>query len=758
MKLRRPNKHCKLLCACVLLLVFASAMNAAAPSPACANAFTQSQKIPSTEPRNETGQHRYTNRLIHAKSPYLLLHAHNPVDWYPWGDEAFEKARKENKPIFLSIGYFTCHWCHVMEKESYSDPDVAAILNQYFVSIKVDREERPDIDRLYIAYVEATTGSAGWPLNVLLTSDRKPFVGGTYFPPEQLKSLLQKVANAWSKQPESITETAGRSARQLIEMVSKQPPASGELQPSILDQTYKQIASTYDATNGGFGGGPKFPRPVALSFLLRYYARTAQREVLDMTLNTLRAMERGGIHDQLGGGFHRYSTGATWLVPHFEKMLYDQAQLAIVYTDAYQITQDRFYADTTRNILDFALREMQQPRGGFASAEDADSRVAPGKSETGEGAFYVWTEKEIESVLSKLDTAILVYAYGVEPGGNVPAQQDPRGELRAKNVLFEACSTEQTAKKFGLTTERVAEKLTGARRALFEARSRRPRPPLDDKIVTAWNGMMISALSRASQALDEPRYLERAQVTARFLESHLYDSKTGKLWRSYRAGGPSVGGFLDDYTDLISGLLDLYQAGFDVHWVKWAVALQEKQNQLFADANEGGYFDTGSSDPSLLSRTREAYDGAEPSPNATAAMNLLRLAQFTDRAAWRDEAQKGISAFAARLRSDPESLPALASALDFRLAQTKQILIAGDPTSQDTRDLLRQVNTRFLPNKILLLADGGAGQQQLAVWLPFVASARRIKQRATAYVCENYICKLPTIDPQVMALLLENKN
>jgi uncharacterized protein YyaL (SSP411 family) len=757
-KLRGPNKQFKPLSGCVLLLVFASAMNAAAPSLSAANTSTQSQKTPSTEPRNETGQYRYTNRLIHSKSPYLLLHAHNPVDWYPWGDEAFEKARKENKPIFLSIGYFTCHWCHVMEKESYSDPDVAAILNQYFVSIKVDREERPDIDRLYIAYVQATTGSAGWPLNVLLTSDRKPFVGGTYFPPEQLKSLLQKVAIAWSKQPDSITQTAGRSAQQLIEMVSKQPPASGELQASMLDQTYKQIAATYDATNGGFGGGPKFPRPVALCFLLRYYARTGQREVLEMTLNTLRAMERGGIHDQLGGGFHRYSTGATWLVPHFEKMLYDQAQLAIVYTDAYQITQDRFYADTTRNILDFALREMQRPLGAFASAEDADSRVAPGKSETSEGAFYVWTEKEIESVLSKQDAAILVYAYGVEPGGNVPAQQDPRGELRAKNVLFEARSTEETAKKLGLTTERVAEKLTAARRALFEARSRRPRPPLDDKIVTAWNGMMISALSRASQALDEPRYLERAQVTARFLEAHLFDSKTGKLWRSYRAGGPSVGGFLDDYTDLISGLLDLYQAGFDVHWVKWAIALQEKQNQLFADANEGGYFDTGSSDPSLLSRTREAYDGAEPSPNATAAMNLLRLAQFTDRPAWRDEAQKGISAFAARLRSDPESLPALASALDFRLAQTKQILIAGDPTSRDTRDLLRQVNTRFLPNKILLLADGGAGQQQLAVWLPFVAGARRIKQRATAYICENYICRLPTIDPQVMALLLENKN
>jgi uncharacterized protein YyaL (SSP411 family) len=731
---------------------------ATAQSSDTSNNAKQSRAI--TPPGTQEGapRYRYTNRLIHAKSPYLLLHAHNPVEWYPWGDEAFEKARKENKPIFLSIGYFTCHWCHVMEKESYSDPNVAAILNQHFVSIKVDREERPDIDRLYIAYVEATTGSAGWPLNVLLTPDRKPFFGGTYFTPDQLKSLLQQVAGAWSKQHDSIVQTAGRAAQQLIQIVSKQPSATGDLQPAVLGQTYKHIASTYDATNGGFGGAPKFPRPVALCFLLRYYARTGQREALDMTLNTLRAMERGGIHDQLGGGFHRYSTGASWLVPHFEKMLYDQAQLAIVYTEAYQTTHGRFYADTTRNILDFALHEMQQPHGGFASAEDADSRIAPGKPETSEGVFYIWTAKEIESVLSKQDAAVFEYAYGVESAGNVPSQQDIRGELNGKNVLYEARSTEDTAKKFGQTVEQTADKLTAARKALLVARSRRPHPPLDDKIVTAWNSMMISALARASQALDEPRYLEAALVMAKFLETHLYDSKTGKLWRSYRASSPSVDGFLDDYTDLISGLLDLYQAGFDVHWLKWAVLLQEKQDQVFGDAKEGGYFDAGPSDPSLLSRTREAYDGAEPSPNSTAAMNLLRLAQFTDRTEWRDRAQKTLSAFAARLQSDPDAVPALASALDFRLALTKQILIVGDPTSQDTRELLRQVNTRFLPNKILLLADGGAGQQQLARWLPFVAGTHRMKDRATAYVCENYLCKLPTSDPEVMAGLLDDKH
>jgi uncharacterized protein YyaL (SSP411 family) len=741
----------------VALLVLASAIEIAGQASAPADFAAQARNGELPEPRMGTRQYLYTNRLIHAKSPYLLLHAHNPVDWYPWSEEAFEKARKENKPIFLSIGYFTCHWCHVMERESYSDPSVAAILNSDFVSIKVDREERPDIDRLYIAYVEATTGSAGWPLNVLLTPDRKPFFGGTYYTPDQLKSLLQQVGAAWKREPDSITQTAGRAAQQLTEIVSRQPFATVDLQPAILDKAYERIASTYDPTKGGFGGAPKFPRPVTLCFLLRYHVRTGKHEALGMTLNTLRAMERGGIHDQLGGGFHRYSTDTNWLVPHFEKMLYDQGQLAITYTEAYQITHDPFYANTTRNILDFVLREMEQPRGGFASAEDADSQIATGKPETSEGAFYVWSAKQIGSVVGKPDDEVFNYAYGVESGGNVPARQDVRGELKGKNVLYEAHSTEETAKKFHISVEQTAEKLTAGRKALLAARARRPRPPLDDKIITAWNGMMISALAGASQVLDEPHYLEHAQATAEFLKANLYDSKSGKLWRSYRAGAPSVDGFLDDYTDLISGLLDLYQAGFDIRWLTWAVSLQEKQDHLFWDDKDGGYFDVDASDSSLLSRTREGYDGVEPAPNSTSAMNLLRLTQFTDRADWRDKAQRTISAFAARLQSDPEAVPALASALDFRLAPTKQILIAGDPKSRDTRELLRQVNSRFLPNKILLLADGGAGQQQLARWLPFVQGAHRTKDRATAYVCENYVCKLPTTDPQVVAHLLDKK-
>jgi len=716
----------------------------------------QSEGQPASPPPSRPAAH--TNRLVQEKSPYLLLHAHNPVDWFPWGAEAFQKAKDENKPIFLSIGYFTCHWCHVMERESYSNPAVAAILNRYFVSIKVDREERPDVDRLYITYVEATTGSAGWPLNVFLTPDRHPFFGGTYFPPDGLKKLLQGVADAWSNQHDRITDTAARAGTQLVQIVTQPVGASGNLQVQALDRTYQQIAAGYDRANGGFGGAPKFPRPVVLCYLLRHFARTGNRAALDMTLETLRAMAGGGIHDQLGGGFHRYSTGATWRVPHFEKMLYDQAQLAVTYAEAYQITHDPFFEGITRDILNFALRDMRQAGGGFASALDADSLVPGENAETAEGAFYLWTTAEIEAVLGKRDAAVLAYAYGVEPLGNVPPAQDVRGELRGKNVLYEAHSTQETAARFHLTVAQTAGILGTAKSALFQARLRRPHPPLDDKVVTAWNGMIISALARASQAFDDQRYLERAQATARFLEGHLYEAKSGKLWRSFRAGGPSVSGFLDDYTDLISGLLDLYQAGFDVHWLNWAVTLQQKQDRLFGDSKDGGYFDATGADQALLSPTREAYDGAEPSPNATAAMNLLRLAQFTGREDWTRGAGKTLRAFGARMEANGESVPAFASALDFQLAHTKQILIAGAPQAEDTRKLLHQVNERFLPNKILLFADGGAGQQRLAQWLPFVAAAHPLGGRATAYVCENYVCKLPTTDPQVVAELLDKKN
>ena len=739
---------------CLLAATLFFALSAASWSPFAPGVFQQSS-IASFVLQDAGASHTHTNRLIHEKSPYLLLHAHNPVDWYPWGDEAFERARREHKPVFLSIGYYTCHWCHVMERESYSNPEIAAVLNQYFVAVKVDREERPDIDRLYIAYVEATTKSAGWPLNVFLTPDRKPFLGGVYFPPDKLKALLLKTADTWSKDSAKVTDRASRSAHELAEMVSKPASSSGNLQAAALDKGVQQNASIYDRANGGFGSAPKFPRPVTLDFLLRAYVRTGKREPLEMVTGTLRAMAQGGIHDHIHGGFHRYSTDAQWRVPHFEKMLSDQAQLAYIYTDAYQVTHDALFSSVARDILDFSVRQLAVPSGGFASALDADSAVAKDKRETREGAFYTWEAAQIESILGAANAAMFDYHYGIEPGGNVPPGPNESGQTK-QNVLYEKHSVDDTARHLGVSATQVSEQLSASRKLLAGAGSRRPAPLSDDKVVTAWNGMMIAALAHASQVFEEPKYLASAQATAQFVHSHLYDSKSQRLRRSYRAGSATIDGFLDDYTGLIFGLLELYSADFDIKWLQWAVALQEKQDELFWDSQAGGYLDTSAGDPYLLARTRESYDGAEPSPNSRAAMNLLRLAQITDRDDWREKSRRTISSFGALLATDPEAVPAMASALDFDLARKRQVLIAGVPGADDTQTMLRVVNERFLPNQILLFADNSSGQQQLAHWLPFIASVHPLHGKATAYICDNYACKLPTADPKVAARLLDS--
>jgi uncharacterized protein YyaL (SSP411 family) len=692
------------------------------------------------------------------------MHAHNPVDWYPWGEEAFEKARREQKPIFLSIGYSTCHWCHVMERESFSDPAIAEIMNRCFVNIKLDREERPDIDRIYMTYVQGTTGSGGWPMSVFLTPELKPFFGGTYFPPDDhygrpgFRTLLLHIQEGWTRDREKIVQSASQFTQYLEQAVNADLGPSSGLQEPVLGKTYEQIKASYDPRYGGFGGAPKFPRPVVFTFLLRYYARTRQKDALEMTLHTLRSMSRGGMHDHIGGGFHRYSTDATWHVPHFEKMLYDQAQLAVSYLEAYQATYDAFFAETVRDILEYVLRDMRGVEGGFYSAEDADSLIEHGKLEHGEGAFYVWEAGQIEHLLGKETGAIFGFYYGVEPRGNVRPEQDPQGELKGKNILFVRHSLPETAKHFGRSEAETSALLAQASKKLLQARCLRPRPALDDKVLTAWNGLMISSFARASQVLDEPRYLAGAETATGFVKSKVYDSKTGKLKRRYRAGEAAVDGFLDDYAYLIQGLLDLYEACFDVRWLSWAIKLQEKQDELFWDSRNGGYFVTSGGDPSVLVRMREDYDGAEPSPNSIAAMNLLRLAQMTDQQQWREKAEKVFAVFARRLQTNPEALPQLAAALDFELSKPKQIIIAGDVGAADTRALLRLVSERYIPNKILMVADGAQGQKQLAQWLPFIQSVTRKQGRATAYICENYVCKLPTADPHEVAHLLDNKS
>ncbi len=704
---------------------------------------------------------RRANRLIHEKSPYLQMHAHNPVEWYPWGEEALERARREAKPIFLSVGYSTCHWCHVMERESFENEEIAALLNQHFISIKVDREERPDVDRVYMTFVQASTGSGGWPMSVFLTPDLKPFFGGTYWPPEDrygrpgFVRILESVAKTWQNERERVVEHAAEVVEHLRQAVGAAATAPGRLSASVLEAATRRIESSYDAADGGFGGAPKFPRPVIFNLLLRTTARTGEPEALGMTLHTLSRMAAGGLHDHLGGGFHRYSVDATWRVPHFEKMLYDQAQLAVSYVEAFQITHDAFFARTARDILDYVLRDLRGPEQGFYAAEDADSLIEEGKPERGEGAFYVWRAEEIERTLKSDDFLLFAFYYDVRPSGNVAPENDLQGEFRGKNILHAIHSLHEAAEISGQSEAEVRRRLAAMGRKLLAARNQRPRPARDEKILTAWNGLMLSALARAAPALDEPKYLAAAESAAAFLRAKLYDETSGRLRRRYREGEAAIDAFLEDYACLIEGLLDLYEASFQLEHLAWASRLQERQDQLFWDARDGGYFSTASATSDILLRMRDSYDGAEPSGNSVAALNLLRLARFTGREEWRAKAEKTLEAFGRQLEQAPETLPQMAVALDFALAKPREIVIAGGRRAADTQALLRQIHSRFIPNKILLAVDGAEEQKTLARWLPFIENVKPLGGKATAYVCENYVCKLPTSDPEELARLLK---
>ncbi|MDQ6623354.1 MAG: thioredoxin domain-containing protein [Verrucomicrobiota bacterium] len=720
-----------------------------------------------TEPPAPTAaktQYRYTNRLIHEKSPYLLQHAHNPVDWYPWGPEAFAKARKENKPIFLSIGYSTCHWCHVMEHESFENPEIAKLLNDNFVSIKVDREERPDIDQVYMTFVQATTGSGGWPLNVWLTPDLKPFAGGTYFPPNDreglpgLKSVLPKIAMAWKNDRAKIVNSSDKILAALRDATAKSSGAD-KLSEGVREKAYQEFASQYDDKLGGFGEAPKFPRPVTFNFLYDYYATSPDskegKHALEMTLFTLRKMAEGGIHDQLGGGFHRYSTDKFWHVPHFEKMLYDQAQLAVAYLDAFQITHEPIFEKTARDILDYVRRDITSSEGGFYSAEDADSLLQAGKPEHAEGAFYVWTKAEIDQLLSPQQARVFDDFYGVEPKGNAP--EDPQGEFKNKNILIQRRTIAEAAKKFGLTNERVEQLLAESRQTLLAARAKRPRPQRDDKIVTAWNGLMISAYAHGYQVLGDPAYLAAANKAADFLKTKLFQAESGTLARSYREGASEVKGFASDYAFLVQGLLDLYETSFDVGRLQWALDLQKREDALFHDPKAGGYFLTSGQDNNVLLRMKEADDSAEPSANSVTALNLLRIGYMLDQTADRKEGEETLHAFAPQLEQTPTSMPQMLVALSWSRVKPKQVVIAGKPDAPDTVAMLRTVRSHFVPHKILILADGGAGQKFFAERVEFMKSVNQIDGQATAYVCENFVCQLPTTKVQALAGLLTGK-
>jgi len=707
------------------------------------------------------------NRLAHEKSPYLLQHAHNPVDWYPWGEEAFAKARRENKPIFLSVGYSTCHWCHVMAHESFESEEVAAIMNREFVNIKVDREERPDVDRVYMTFVQATTGGGGWPMSVWLTPDLKPFVGGTYFPPEErygqpgFKKVLERIATAWKENHENILEQGGKIVAALQE---SQPAAKGEAQidAATLEAAYRQIDRSYDPKEGGFGNAPKFPRPVTLNFLTRFYARDPKGEsskhALEMDLFTLRKMAAGGMHDHIGGGFHRYSVDRYWHVPHFEKMLYDQAQLTVAYLDAFQITRDTQYESVARDILDYVARDMTSKEGGFFSAEDADSPVVagigdPGHGKTAEGAFYVWTKKEIDAALG--DAAeIFDFHYGVQAHGNAPEGSDPHDEFRGKNILIERHTISETAQRFKKREEEIAKFLAQSREKLFAIRVKRPRPHLDDKIIAAWNGLMISAYARAAQVLDDSRYLEIATRAANFLRRNLYEQKSKLLYRNYREGRSDIEGFADDYAFVIKALVDLYEASFDIEWLKLAVQLQETQDRLFFDDKNGGYFSTSGKDASVFLRMKDDNDGAEPAASSVAALNLLRLSQVRDDPQLTERARKTIDAFAATLSHFPSAMPQMLVALDFSLSKPRQIVIAGKKDAPETKALLKELHRHFLPKTILLLADGAEGQKYLGEKNEAIRTMSTVEGKSAAYVCESFTCKAPVTDSSKLAELV----
>ena len=694
------------------------------------------------------------NGLISEKSPYLLQHAFNPVNWLPWGEEAFLLAEQQNKPIFLSIGYSTCHWCHVMAHESFENGAVARYLNAHFICIKVDREERPDIDRIYMAATRAMTGGGGWPMSVFLQPDRLPFYAGTYFPPQGshgrpgFLDLLTAINKGWLEDPSRIKKSAVQMEKYLHGLAGAKDAQT--LDAAVFATAFEQMHATYDRQYGGFGTAPKFPRPVVFNFLLRYHHRTGNRQALQMTVESLRHMADGGMYDVLGGGFHRYSVDAQWRIPHFEKMLYDQAQLAFSYFEAFQLTAEVDFLQVGREILDYVLADLTDVHGGFYSAEDADSQDPDLPAQHREGAFYSWTSDEIFSVLGVEAGALFSYRYGVKEGGN--ALDDPMQEFTGKNIFFSHYSIDETAEKYGKSRQEVVATLAECREKLYQVRLNRPRPHLDDKVICAWNGLMISAFAKGYQVTGDSRYLAAAVKAADFIVTTLYDAQTQTLLRRYRQGEAALPAQLDDYAFFTQGLIDLYEASFDTGYLQWALRLTEKQLELFSD-EAGGFFETSGLDSSLLVRMKEEYDGAEPAANSVAVMNLLRLAPFGQEA-WQERAKEAVHSFSAAINHYPAALPQMLAAYDFYVDKPRQVVIVGDRKADDTIKMVSALHSLYLPNTLLLLVDDDS-VRFLADTMPFVKSVQPRNGTATAYICEDFTCSLPTTDVGAMVARLQ---
>ncbi|MHC4124269.1 MAG: thioredoxin domain-containing protein [Planctomycetota bacterium] len=689
---------------------------------------------------NQAKEHKYTNRLIKENSPYLLQHAHNPVNWFAWGKEAFEKAKEENKPIFISIGYSTCHWCHVMEHESFENEEIAKIMNENFISIKVDREQRPDIDSIYMNAVQAMTGSGGWPLSVFCTPEGKPFYSGTYFPPRDsfgrvgFPKLLSTIANAWQERQAELVGSANNMA-QILEKICK-PQGKGKLSIDLLEKSYANLESAFDDRDGGFGTAPKFPQPGNLSFVMNYWYRTKNDKALSMVEKTLDKMANGGMYDQLGGGFHRYSTDKMWLVPHFEKMLYDQALLSRVYLKAYKITGKKKYVKIVNEIFDYVLRDMTDSKGGFYSAEDADS-------EGSEGLFYVWELKEIEVVLGKKNADIFNDYYGVTKAGNFE---------EAKNILNISKAIKQTAEKFNTNNAEIEKILLESRERLFKHREKRVRPHKDDKIITAWNGLMISALAEGGAVLAEEKYIKAAETAAGFILTELQGN--GRLMRYYRKGKAVGYGFLDDYAFTITGLLDLYEATFDAKWLEEAKKLTKQMTDLFEDKKNGGFFQVGRDSEQLIVHNKPSYDGAVPSGNSIAVIALLRLGKLTMDSTLTEKGEKLLENFSGQLAQSPTSFTTMLRAVDFLLGPSQEIVITGAFQEADTQEMIKLIRGKFLPNAVVIFHDTGKEGKAIEKIAPFVVNQTAIAGKATAYVCENFACKKPTNDINELESLL----
>jgi len=689
------------------------------------------------------GAHR-RNRLAGEKSPYLLQHAANPVDWYPWGEEAFEKARREDKPIFLSIGYATCHWCHVMERESFEDEDVAGQLNEHFVPVKVDREERPDVDSIYMtALTQVMQQQGGWPLSMWLTPDLQPFYGGTYFPPDDrfgrpaFGRVLERVAALWRERRSEIVDDAGRvsdGVRRVGEL-----GAEGALRTELLDTAFAKIERAFDGRHGGFGRAPKFPQPYVAAFLLRYAIRARNRQAFDMVQFQLDHMAAGGIYDHLGGGFARYSTDEKWLVPHFEKMLYDNAQLLRLYAEAWQLMRKPLYEEIARETAGYVLRDMTDASGGFYSAEDADSEGV-------EGHFYVWRRPEVESLLGPENARLFGLAYDVTEEGN---WDEPHSNDRGLNILHVRYTPEQIATLEQLDPAHVRMTLAEAKRRLYEERTKRVRPLRDDKILTSWNGLMISGLATAGRILGEPSYVRAAEGAAAFVRDRLWVDR--RLLRRYRDGDARHDGCLDDYAFLAQGLLDLYEASLDPAHLQFASSVVDVCTALFWDDSDGGFFYTREGDPSLIVRSKNFFDNAVPSANAVAALSMLRLSDMSGDGRLRERARRAIEACARFLDELPLGCAASLSALDFLAGPSRQIVIAGDVDSDATKRMMREVQSRLTPRSVLFLASPGLDPESF----PVVRGKVAIGGAPTAYVCEGATCLAPMTDLDELNALLE---